>query len=58
MLNGLKLIYLDKINDVEDYFDIFRVGYVCFSLYYVEVVMFVVVMLYDDDDINFVILLF
>lgn len=58
VLNGLKLIYSDKINDAEDYFDTLRAGHARFSLHYAEVAMFVAVMSHDDDDINFAISLF
>ncbi|KAG0604085.1 hypothetical protein M758_10G143400 [Ceratodon purpureus] len=55
VLTGVRLIYSDKLNDAEDYFDTLRAGHARFSLHHAEVATFVAFMSHDDDDINFAI---
>lgn len=55
VLTGVRLIYSDKLNDAEDYFDTLRAGHARFSLHHAEVATFVAFMSHDDDDIKFAI---
>jgi hypothetical protein len=55
VLTGVRLIYSDRLNDAEDYFDTMRAGSVRFSLHHAEVAAFAAFMSHDEDDINFAI---
>lgn len=54
-MKGLDLVYQDKLNEADEYFETLKSGHARFSLHHAEVSSYVAIMSFEPDDINYAI---
>ncbi|KAL3677447.1 hypothetical protein R1sor_027395 [Riccia sorocarpa] len=53
IMKGLELLYQDKLNEADEYFETLKAGHARFSLHHAEVASFIALMSFEQEDIEF-----
>ncbi|CAM6122075.1 unnamed protein product [Calypogeia fissa] len=53
VMKGLELIYQDKLNEADEYFETLKAGHARFSLHHAEVSSYVALMSFEPDDTDY-----
>ncbi|KAL2652358.1 hypothetical protein R1flu_020486 [Riccia fluitans] len=53
VMKGLELLYQDRLNEADEYFETLKAGHARFSLHHAEVASFIALMSFEPEDIEF-----